>query len=59
VEDGELRVISRMSHPLRAPIAQHIPASVPLVDELMADRRAEFAREEAEHQARQQGPSST
>lgn len=50
VEDGELRVISRMEAIRRAQqlIAQSIPASVSLVDELIADRRAEAAREDSE-----------
>jgi len=41
VEDGELRVISRMEAIRRAQrlIAQHIPASVSLVEELIAEPR--------------------
>lgn len=57
VEDGELRVIPRMEAIRRAQrlVAEYIPASVSLVDELIADRRAEVAREEAEFQAREGG----
>jgi hypothetical protein len=39
-------------------IAQHIPASVSLVDELIADRRAEAARENMDFQASQSGSLS-
>ncbi len=58
VEDGELRVISRMEAIRRAQrlIAQHIPASVSLVDELIADRRAEAAREDSECHISRSGP---
>lgn len=60
VEDGELRVIPRMEAIRRAQrlVAEYIPASVSLVDDLIADRRAESAREEAEYQASQRGSSS-
>jgi bifunctional DNA-binding transcriptional regulator/antitoxin component of YhaV-PrlF toxin-antitoxin module len=60
VEEGGLRVISRMEAIRRAQrlIAQYIPASVSLVDELIADRRAEAAREDMEFQASQSGSLS-
>lgn len=57
VEDGELRVIPKMEAIRRAQqlIAQHIPASVSLVDELIADRRAEVAKEDLENESSKRG----
>jgi hypothetical protein len=58
VEDGELRAIPRMEAIRRAQqlIAQYIPVSVSLVDELIADRRAEAAREDSEFHISRDGP---
>lgn len=47
VVDGELRVRSLKTalQRVRAMVREHVPADVSLADELIADRRAEAARE--------------
>ncbi len=47
VVDGELRVRSLKAalERVRAMVREHVPAGVSLADELIADRRAEAARE--------------
>jgi hypothetical protein len=47
VKDGRLTMMSRMAahEEARAIVRRHIPADVNLADELIADRRAEAARE--------------
>ena len=49
-EDGELRVVGRRVglERARAIVRRHVPEGVGLVDELIADRRAEAVRESAE-----------
>lgn len=49
-EDGKLRVVGRRVglERARAIVRRHVPEGVSLVDELIADRRAEAARESAE-----------
>jgi AbrB family looped-hinge helix DNA binding protein len=53
VDDGELRVISQAEAIRRAQmlVAQYIPSSVSLVDELIEERRREAAKEAAEYSA--------
>lgn len=60
VEDGELRVIPQAEAIRRAQrlVAQYIPSSVSLVDELIADRRVEAAKEKEEYQTSQRELSS-
>jgi bifunctional DNA-binding transcriptional regulator/antitoxin component of YhaV-PrlF toxin-antitoxin module len=47
IKDGELRVhtVSEGIRRAQALVAQYVPANVPLVDELLADRRAEVLAE--------------
>lgn len=50
IEDGELHVLSRkqaLEH-ARAIVRKYVPPGVSLVDELIAERRAEAAREDEE-----------
>jgi AbrB family looped-hinge helix DNA binding protein len=53
VEDGELRGLGRLMALARIQreVAGLVPAGVSVVDEFLAERRAEAAREEAEHAA--------
>jgi AbrB family looped-hinge helix DNA binding protein len=48
LEDGDVRLVGRDAAIRRAQslVARHVPAGVSLVDELIAERRAEAAREE-------------
>ncbi len=50
VHEGELHVVSRKVgiRKMQEMIQQHVPEGVSLVDELIKDRRAEAAKEEAE-----------
>jgi bifunctional DNA-binding transcriptional regulator/antitoxin component of YhaV-PrlF toxin-antitoxin module len=50
LRDGELRLMSRATALRRAQslVRQHVPAGTSLVDEMLAERRAEAVREEAE-----------
>ena len=53
LEDGELRLYTQ-AHAIRriqALAKKYVPAGVSIVDELLADRRQEVAREEAEAEA--------
>ena len=45
-----LRSIQQVIRDIQAVVKQHIPENVSLVDELIQERRAEVAREEAEYQ---------
>lgn len=45
-----LRSIRQVIKDIQAMVKQHIPEDVSLVDELIRERRAEAAREEAEYQ---------
>jgi AbrB family looped-hinge helix DNA binding protein len=53
VEEGELRGITRLAalHRLQKLLRGSVPPGVSMVDELIAERRAEAAREEAEAEA--------
>lgn len=53
IKDGELRGISRLTavRQLQAMLRGLVPPGVSMVDELIAERRAEAAREEAEAEA--------
>ena len=50
LRDGELRLMSRATALRRAQVLvrQHVPAGTSLVDQMIAERRAEAQREEAE-----------
>ena len=50
LRDGELRLMSRATALRRAQslVRLHVPVGTSLVDEMLAERRAEAAREEAE-----------
>ena len=52
IQDNNIRLrsIQQVVKDIQAMVKQHIPENVSLVDELIQERRAEAAREEAEYQ---------